>query len=79
MLHVVQLSYSCSQEKNCDNESCILYNIIGYVTTKGAHWGKNQPVPLRGIKAFCYGAPRVCPDFQGGAKKQPVPWHGGTG
>ena len=33
MLHVVQLSYSCSQEKNCDNESCILYNIIGYVTS----------------------------------------------
>ena len=35
---------------------------------KGAHRGKNQPVPLRGIKVFCYGAPKVCPNFQGGAK-----------
>ena len=34
----------------------------------GAHRGKNQPVPLQGIKAFCYGAPKVCPDFWGGAK-----------
>ena len=40
---------------------------------KGAHRGKNQPVPFRGIKAFCYGEPKVCPDFQDGAKKQPVP------
>ena len=46
---------------------------------KGAHRGKNQPVPFRGIKAFCYGEPKVCPDFQDGAKKQPVPWHSGTG
>ena len=46
---------------------------------KGAHWGKNQPVPLRGIKAFCHRAPKVWPDFRGRAKKQPVPWHGGTG
>ena len=35
---------------------------------KGAHRGKNQPMPLRGIKAFCYRVPKVCPDFQGGAK-----------
>ena len=47
--------------------------------SKGAHRGKNQPVPLRGIKTFCYEAPEVCPDFRGRAKKQPVPWHSGTG
>ena len=46
---------------------------------QGRSSGKNPPVPFRGIKAFCYGAPKVCPDFRGGAKKQPVPWHGGTG
>ena len=46
---------------------------------KGAHQSQNQPVPLRGIKAFCYVSPKICPDFRGGAKKQPVPWHGGTG
>ena len=51
----------------------------GTVVSKGAHRGKNQPVPLRGIKSFCYGAPKVCPDFWGGAKKQPVPKNGGTG
>ena len=30
---------------------------------KGAHRDKNQPVPLRGIKAFYYGAPKVCTEF----------------
>ena len=35
------------------------------------------PVPLRGIKAFCYGAPKICTDFRCEAKKQTVPWHVG--
>ena len=30
---------------------------------RGAHRGQNQPVPLRGINAFCYGVPKICPDF----------------
>ena len=34
-------------------------------------------MPLRAIKAFCYGAPKICPDLWGGAKKQPVPLHVG--
>ena len=36
-------------------------------------------MPLRGFESFCYGAPKICTDFRGGAKKQPVPWPGGTG
>ena len=31
-------------------------------------------------RLFVMGCPKyVCPDFRGGAKKQPAPWHGGTG
>ena len=32
------------------------------------HQSQNQPVPLRGIKAFCNVSPKICPDFRGGAK-----------
>ena len=34
-------------------------------------------MPLWGFECFCYGAPKICTDFRGGAKKQPVPWHVG--
>ena len=46
---------------------------------KGAHLDQSQPVPLRGFETFCYGAPKMCAEFWGGAKKQPVPWYVGTG
>ena len=46
---------------------------------KGVHQDQNQPVPLQGFETFCYGVPKMCAEFRGGAKKQPVPWHGGTG
>ena len=35
---------------------------------KGAHLDQNQPVPLRGFETFCYGAPKMCAEFRGGAK-----------
>ena len=54
---------------------CYLYIHI----CKVAHLDQSQPVPLRGFETFCYGAPKMCAEFRGGAKKQPVPWHGGTG
>ena len=31
------------------------------------------------LRPFSYKAPKICPDIRGRAKKQPVPWHGGTG
>ena len=53
---------------------------VSFPIIKGAHRGKNQPVPLWGIKDFCYKVPKICPDFfWGAAKKKPVQWHGGTG
>ena len=35
---------------------------------KGAHWERNQPVPVRGFKPFCYRALNICSKIRGGAK-----------
>ena len=42
------------------------HDIITYMSSIyiGANRGQNQQVPhRRGIKAFCYGAPKICPDW----------------
>ena len=54
-------------------------SILSRYIVKGAHRNINQPVPLWGFETFCYKAPKMCSYFRGGAEKQPVPWHGGTG
>ena len=41
--------------------------------------GQKSTSATSGNQGFLLWAPKVCPDFRGGAKKQPVPWHGGTG
>ena len=44
--------------------------------------GKINQCHFGDLRVF-FGAPNICTnlctDFRGGAKKQPVPWHGGTG
>ena len=35
---------------------------------KGAHRERNQPVPVRGFKPFCYRALNICSKIRGGAK-----------
>ena len=52
---------------------CYLYIHI----CKVAHLDQSQPVPLRGFETFCYGAPKMCAIFWGGAKKTSAMarWH----
>ena len=47
---------------------------------------KTRPLGLKstsvtlglGFDTFCNGVSKMYPDFWGGAKKQPMPWHSGT-
>ena len=46
----------------------------------GADRGVKTTSATSGIGGFFSGCPiHIYTDFRGGAKKQPVPWHGGTG
>ena len=87
---VKNLLVSAKGQLSTDRYKCLLQKsekkkkILSYWSGVFHNVLDDQGRPLRqkstsATSAFCYGAPKVCPDFRGGAKKQPVPWHGGTG